>query len=206
MMVRRLAFAAALLSAACSFRPLVVDVMFTTGWTLDGQTLSEAEQATVTGETLATLRRAFDDFNVDFTLTSTPSGHRILRIEDTPSDPAGAALMVTAGAVGATHPLVLASTVRIDALLIAELAAVGCRGLAACTVMSRDALLRGLGRGIGATAAHELGHQVGLRFTADAPCDDCYDGPNANTRIHFFGDKRWSEQSLAGMRRALPAR
>jgi hypothetical protein len=56
-----------------------------------------------------------------------------------------------------------------------------------------------LGRGVGATAAHELGHQAGLGFSRDHTCDDCYDGSSAKSRAHFFGEKHWSPEALRMM-------
>jgi hypothetical protein len=93
--------------------------------------------------------------------------------------------------------------VRIDVLFFAELSAAECREMRACT-KSRAALLDGLGRGVGATAAHELGHQAGIRFVTDSQCDDCYDGNRSTSYVHFFGTKRWSPEAAAGMTRLLP--
>jgi hypothetical protein len=65
-------------------------------------------------------------------------------------------------------------------------------------------MVEALGRGIGATGAHELGHQVFLGFALDSTCDDCYDGRTSTTHDHFFGTKHWSNDALAVMRRVLP--
>ncbi len=83
------------------------------------------------------------------------------------------------------------------------MAAVDCVDLDRCS-KTRAQLLEGLGRGVGATAAHELGHQVGLEFSTHAACDDCYDGPSATNAAHFFGPLRWSDPARAVMGRVLP--
>jgi len=97
------------------------------------------------------------------------------------------------------------SSVRFDVLVNEELAAAACASLARCA-KPRAELLEGLGRGIGATAAHELGHQSGLAFARDSACEDCYDGKASASYVHFFGRKHWSDGALASMRAALPAR
>ena len=61
-----------------------------------------------------------------------------------------------------------------------------------------------LGRGIGATAAHELGHQAGLGFATDSRCEDCYDGNTSTRNVHFFGEKHWSDAALTRMKHVLP--
>jgi hypothetical protein len=80
-----------------------------------------------------------------------------------------------------------------------------CQTFTGCDTKTRKQLLEGLGRGIGATAAHELGHQAGLEFSHDLQCDDCYDSHRADTVVHFFGVKRWSPAALAIMERVLPS-
>ena len=84
------------------------------------------------------------------------------------------------------------------------MAAAGCRGFAHCT-KTRAELLEGFGKGIGATAAHELGHQAGFGFAIDSHCEDCYDGNMSTGYNHFFGTKHWSDRALQIMRRVLPA-
>ena len=84
--------------------------------------------------------------------------------------------------------------------------AVHCRRIDTCDAKTRAELVDGLGRGIGATAAHELGHQAGLGFSHDARCDDCYDGDASTSYAHFFAAKHWSGAALAQMQRTLPGR
>ena len=114
--------------------------------------------------------------------------------------------MAVAGAVGVTYPVTTVSTVHPDALYLAELAATRCADLDGCATKTRAQLLEGLGRGIGATAAHELGHQAGLHFSRDARCVECYDGNTATTNMHFFGIKHWSPEALTIMRREIRSR
>jgi hypothetical protein len=102
-----------------------------------------------------------------------------------------------------TYPASRVSSVRVDVLVNAEMAAANCRDLSRCT-KTRTELLNALGKGIGATAAHELGHQAGLGFAMDSPCDDCYDGKTSTSSDHFFGDKHWSDGATEIMRRVLP--
>ena len=71
---------------------------------------------------------------------------------------------------------------------------------------SRGELIEGLGRGIGATAAHELGHQAFLSYTTDTTLGpDYYDTHEVGLDgyIHFFGEKRWSTTALEKMRQVL---
>lgn len=82
------------------------------------------------------------------------------------------------------------------------------------TGFRRGQLVTALGRGIGATAAHEVGHQdnafVGVRpFTVHTTtCHNCYDFTlpqpgDPYPREYFFGPLQWSEASQKAMRYAL---
>ena len=193
------ALLAAVLVATCRARPTPLDVAvtFVNSWRMAGEALSPGDQAIVKRTTLETLRRAYDRFGVRFDEAS--SAARVIRVEDTPySRPA-----LTFGAAGVTYPATRVSSVRFDVLVNGELAAASCVSLARCT-KARGELLEGLGRGIGATGAHELGHQAGFRFALDSTCDDCYDGKASASYAHFFGRKHWSDRALALMREALP--
>jgi hypothetical protein len=71
---------------------------------------------------------------------------------------------------------------------------------------TRAELVEGFGRGIGSTAAHELGHQTGLWFATDTTRGaDYYDAYEVglDSYNHFFGEKRWSPTALEQMRRVL---
>jgi hypothetical protein len=189
------------LASSCTMRPLQVGVVFENGWRLGNETLIEREQTLVESAALQTLRDAYRGFDVRF--SREPSAARLIKVEDTPFQAYGPGRIVGAGAVGATFSIATVSSVYVDALYRVELAAVGCQDFVACGTKTRAQLLEGLGRAIGATAAHELGHQVGLHFSRDSKCDDCYDGDRANTYVHFFGAMHWSSEALAIMRRVL---
>jgi len=177
-----------------------VALVFENPWTLGADTLAVSEQSAVKAAALETLRRAFAGFDVRFAEAN--AGDRLIRVEDTPY--ASTPQFRAPGAAGLTYPASTVSSVRIDVLFFAELSAAGCREMSGCT-KSRAELLEGLGRGVGATAAHELGHQAGVRFVRDIPCDDCYDGDRSTSYAHFFGTKRWSPEAAAIMTRLLPA-
>ena len=191
-------------SLACAGRraPLDVAVLFATSWRVAGETLAADDRAVVRRAALETLRGAYGGFDVRFDdadAAQPPPAGRIIRVEDTPYN------RLLFGAAGVTYPASRVSSVRFDVLVNEELAAAACASLARCA-KPRAELLEGLGRGIGATAAHELGHQSGLAFARDSACEDCYDGKASASYVHFFGRKHWSDGALASMRAALPAR
>lgn len=190
-----------LCTVACRFThaPIDVAVAFDNPWTLGGDTFSLSEQSIVKAAALDTLRRAYRGFDVRF--AERASGDRLIRVEETPYAPTPS--LRAPGAAGVTYPASNVSSVRIDILLAEELSAAGCRDLRSCA-RPRAEMLEGLGHGIGATAAHELGHQVGIRFVRDARCDDCYDGSRSASSAHFFGPQRWSPDAAAAMKRLLP--
>jgi hypothetical protein len=179
--------------------PITVAVAFDNAWTLGGDTFSGSDQAIVKAAALETLRHAFDGFDIRF--AEGASSDRVIRVEDTPY--ASTAALRAPGAAGMTYPASTVSSVRIDVLLAAELSAAGCRDLHRCA-KTRAQLLEGLGRGVGATGAHELGHQMGIRFVKDAACDDCYDGARSISAAHFFTAKHWSSDAAEAMKRLLP--
>jgi hypothetical protein len=198
--MRRL-WTAALIVAAASCRanaPLDVGVTFTNSWRVAGDTLTASEQTRIRDLALATLRTAFEGFDIRFTDAAKTA--RWIRIEDTPYS------RMTFGAAGLTYPASLASSVRFDVLANNVLASVHCQHLDDCRAKTRAELVDGLGRGVGATAAHELGHQAGLGFSHDAACDDCYDGRSSTSYVHFFGTKHWSGAELATLGRVLERR
>jgi hypothetical protein len=187
--------ALAMASCRATSSPVRVAVVFQNSWRVGSERLTSAEQSLVKTTALETLRRAYGGFGVAF--TEGDRGTRIIRVEDTPYG------RMTFGAAGVTYPASTASSVRFDVLANAELAVARCSGISGCAKTRRE-LLEGLGRGVGATAAHELGHQAGLEFARDSACDDCYDGKASMSSAHFFGAKRWSDEALAAMKRLLP--
>jgi hypothetical protein len=181
-------------TAACTLKPVTVGVVFDDVWELGKDTLTEPEQTIVKATALRTLRQAFQGFGV--VVAEVHNGSRLIFVDK--SVPA------RLGAVGETHVFVTASNVHVEPLYHALLNVVGCDGIATCRGKTRAEMVEALGRGIGATGAHELGHQVFLGFALDSKCEDCYDGRTLTTYDHFFGTKHWSNNALAVMRRVLP--
>ncbi len=198
------AAAAALATSACRGPSAVgVSMSFGNSWTIAGERLTADEQRSVRDAAVRTLHEAFAGFDVEIVEAERGAPHKIL-VEDTPYS----APMYFSG-VGVTLPTTTVSSVRADGLLGAELSVIGCESVTRCGAKTRQELLIGLGVGIGATAAHELGHQRGLDFTRHAACDDCYDSARSTSYTHFFGRKRWSGEALRIMRlrlRAVPPR
>ena len=180
-------------------RRVTVGIVFTTAWAFRGARMEEPDRAVVIQSTFDTLREAFTGFDVQ--LVDSASADHVVRVEDATSA-ADPRQRVSFGAVGVTYPLARASSVRIDALFDNELAVIECSEVHTCQ-KSRTELLDGLGRGVGATAAHELGHQVGFGFTHDSACADCLDGNSSDDRSHFFGRKHWSDDARRRMQRVL---
>lgn len=199
--VRRSALAAAACvacAAGCGGpAPVVVSVGFHNSWTIGGVPFSELEQRRVREIAVDTLRAAFSGFDVRVAEGVAASTNHIV-VEDTPYS----APMYFSG-VGLTRPTAAVSSVRVDGLLGAELSVLGCESILRCSTKTRHEMVAGLGVGIGATAAHELGHQRGLGFTHHASCDDCYDSVRSASYAHFFGRKHWSTDSLRAMRAVL---
>jgi hypothetical protein len=181
-----------LLSLACVQQRamLHVGVVFADNWALGPAVLSESEIAIVKETAMATLRQAYDGYSVSF--TEGADAERIIRVNR-------GGFMAGATPIGSR-----VSRVSIDGTYLSLFVVAGCQGLATCTTKSRAELVVALGRGIGATAAHELGHQAGLRFCRDSPCAECYDSGRSSTREHFFGTKHWSPAAVAMMNHVLP--
>jgi hypothetical protein len=184
--------------ASCRSRdqPVIVSVVFANSWRAGAEVLSAADQEQIRRAALATLRAAFAGFDVK--VGEARAGARVVRVEDTPYG------RMQFGAAGVTYPVAYASSVRFDVLANLELAAVQCRDFAHCAALPRERLVEGLGRGVGATAAHELGHQAGFRFGLDSACSDCYDSSNSSSYAHFFGPLHWSDRARQIMTRTLP--
>ena len=200
-MTRALLVVTVVFTVACRStpEPLGVAIAFTNTWRVGSDELTLEERSRLTRAALDAMRAAFSGFDV--VIAEAPSGARLIRVEDTP-----AVRTPTFGAAGVTYPAARTSSVRFDVLANLELAVVHCRDFAHCAAMPRGALVDGLGRGVGATAAHELGHQAGFRFALDSRCDECYDGNASRSYAHFFGQKHWSDRALQIMNRTLPRR
>jgi len=184
---------ALLLSPACMARSAVVHVgvVFADNWAFGPTVLSEPEVVVLKENALATLRQAYAGYNVSF--TEGADAERVIRIDR-------GGFMAGATPIGSR-----VSRVSLDGTYLSLLVVAGCPGLETCATKTRAELVAALGRGAGATAAHELGHQAGLRFCRDSPCAECYDGSKSSTREHFFGTKHWSPQATAMMKHVLPS-
>jgi RHS repeat-associated protein len=72
---------------------------------------------------------------------------------------------------------------------------------------SRSELVHGLGQGIGATAAHELGHQANLEYISHNVTQGYYDSKETTAEgggdTHFFGQLKWTPEALEKMNRVL---
>lgn len=108
-------------------------------------------------------------------------------------------------AAGETLPFSTSSMIHFDNLYYTLLDVVDCNDVDKCKTKTREELVQAMGRGIGATGAHELGHQVRLGFSLDLPCQDCYDSDTSKSYVHFFGTKHWSDSALSIMRKVLPS-
>lgn len=181
-------------------RPVTVGILFESPWMLGHEALSASDESLVRRRALETLRDAFEGFDVR--IVEGGAGDRLIRIEDTPFASTSRDYS-TFGAAGVTYPAARVSSVRRDVLFNEELAALHCRDIAGCA-KSREEVLEGLGQGVGATAAHELGHQRDFGFAVDSRCGDCYDGRSSSGAAHFFGELRWSDRALARMKVDLP--
>jgi hypothetical protein len=191
-------FLLAMVFGACSKEaPLRVDITFEHAWKVEGQPLTQDERTLAKATALRTLQDAFDGFDVQF--LEGEGGARHVKVQDTDYGP-----KVLLGAVGTTFPMGKTSRVRFDALVHAELIAAKCIRFDSCNGRVRLEMIEGLGRGLGATIAHELGHQAAFGFAVHSDCPDCYDGASTSL-AHFFGRKRWSERASQIMLHVLPA-
>jgi hypothetical protein len=193
------ALALCVVVACGTARSTIVTLTFDNRWRVGTADIAPAEQALVKDAAFETLRHAFAGYAVEF--VEVGKGNHIIRVEDTPFARDSASRMAF-GAAGVTYPGAVSSSVRFDLLADAALGVLGCAAPAACRVPWPD-LLAAIGRGVGATAAHELGHHAGMHFGRDTDCADCYDSASLS-RVHFFGTKHWSAGAAAAMHRTLP--
>jgi len=170
---------------------------------------SVPERALIWETARTTAQAAFQGYNVDFTfdertreeIEQDPRQQRHIYVNNM--------IGPKQGEVGATYQRNLYSDVYIWSLETALKTAEGCwpkdiDGCAQQTETTRLALVTALGRGLGATAAHELGHQALLGFTFDVTDrSDRYDSESAVSHDHFFNPLDWSDQAKAKMKRVL---
>jgi hypothetical protein len=187
-------------SASCTARPVRIGLAFDNDWRIGREMLTAPEQAGVRVAALRTLRQAFRGFDV--TVREERDADRVVIVDK--GYVAGLVPRGQPAPVGETLPFAVVSRVHFEEIAATLLAVVGCAEIGGGCTKTRSELVEGLGQGIGATAAHELGHQVGFRFAVDEPCDVCYDGHTAKTYEHFFGTPHWSDGAMSMMRRVLP--
>jgi hypothetical protein len=159
-----------------------------------GLGVTAQEQDQVLEVALGTLRDAYKAFLVTFTASATEK--RLIYIKNG----------IGGGAAGITHEVDYFSNVYFWTVANTLLDTVGCgdKVLVACTTRSRPDLLNALGRGLGATMAHELGHQNSLWWTTHRAPESCYDHLTSVTLRHFFGlPLEWSDEAIARMRDIL---
>jgi hypothetical protein len=186
-------------TASCTSKTVRVGVVFDNDWQIGEETLTPQEQSIAKRTALRTLQHAFTGFGLS--VSEGRGADRLIVV-----DKGYAAGLVPSGRpapVGETYPFAFVSKVHFDETVHTLLAVVGCETVAACSRKTRAEIVEGVGRGIGSTAAHELGHQVGFRFSVDSDCDECYDSHTSKTYQHFFGTKHWSDRALTIMRRVL---
>jgi RHS repeat-associated protein len=157
-----------------------------------GDTLNNYEQGTVKDAAFQEMRAAYTGYAVFF--SEGPSGPREIRVDNGGGQP------------GETMLTSVVSEVHLEALALTMERLLNCRSLTDCETAGYDRmyLLTSLGKGLGATCAHELGHQAGLHYTEDIVCPDCYDSDTAATSAHFFGTLHWSDAAAARMKNVLP--
>lgn len=189
---------------AANWKPLIVGVLYNSiPW--DTIPLSAAEREVVVNTALQTLKDAYAGFWVTF--TASPLEPHLIKVKNALGD----------GAAGRTewirdpsYGVVRATTSDVYFWTIYHmlLDVVGCGtvDLLGCTTYSRGDLLQALGRGIGGTMAHELGHQRGCAWTNDVVgCAACYDA-KVMSRQSYFGQSKWSEGARTVMvEKLLPA-
>ena len=187
-------------TVSCASKTASVGVVFENDWQLGAEMLTPQEQSIVRRTALQTLQHAFMDFGL---FVSEGRGADRLLVVDK-GYVAGLRQAGQPAPVGETYPFALVSMVHVEETFHALLAVACCDEIAARRKKTRAEIVEALGRGIGSTAAHELGHQAGFMFAVDSDCDDCYDSHTSKTYEHFFGTKHWSGRALPIMRRVLP--
>jgi hypothetical protein len=209
-------------SLAAQNNEMHIFLQFKTDWdaALKGDGLSDAERTALQRTARTALEDAFPGYAVKAVLDTGETVrlnkyNRRVTVDG-----------LDTGANGETVTGPLTSSVHMATLFRSFKSAVDCGGGMDCRAapfddishrpgVTRTQLLSALGRGIGATAAHEVGHQdnvfVGVRpFTAHTTtCGNCYDYTPANPAAsypheYFFGPLHWSEAAQKAMRATLP--
>ena len=171
-----------------------VDFQIPNPWGIE--VLSSAEDALVRSVALQTMREAYQGYAVTFT-TENPSSRRHIYVRD-----------LMKASVGRTVLGAFESDVYAPNLWNTLMTVIGCRTLALsdclqATGRSREDVIKAFAKGIGNTAAHELGHQAPIYFVRDLGCLNCYDNHTAESFAHFFGPLSWSNEAKQKMQPLL---
>jgi RHS repeat-associated protein len=168
---------------------ITVGVDWSSDWELHPkEMLNGSEIDLVKTTAMETLRRAYTGFRVLF--NESGYGYRKIRIRN----------QRHGSALGETLNVSTESTV----FLIDHLESLDDVVRMNHLKTGRREYLEALGRGLGATAAHELGHQAGLGYVYDRLVDpSTYDFYQGNYEL-FFTEKHWSRFALERMRDVIP--
>ena len=160
-------------------------------FTLDGRVLSDTEIELVKLWAVHTMRRAHSGFAIEL---SKRDGTNIIHIRDVCTH-----VRCDADSAGDTWPLSKSSNVYYSVLAK--------RALSHATGQRNDRMhvLMGLGQGIGATAAHEVGHEwpIGMPTVDQRHDGGGYDYYTFDRYHHSYGQLHWTEASLTLLRKNL---
>jgi hypothetical protein len=170
-----------------------------------GELLSANEVTLVKGAAIQAMNAAYRDqgYNVTFITTVNPEAPRQIYVRQTVRQAAR-----DPTAVGYTPDFAFESDVYLPNIWNALMHVVDCPTLQGDCLQkkgrTREQVLRAFGKGLGNTAAHELGHQAPYYFTAHVvSCLDCYDSVSSVSNAHFFGQLHWSDFAKRKMRSLL---
>jgi RHS repeat-associated protein len=168
---------------------ITVGLEWTDNWELrSGDSLSGSEVDSLKAEAMRTLRAAYVGFRVLF--NESGMGQRKIRIRNQRH---GTALGETLNTSLESDVFLIDHRESLDAVTAENRIKVG-----------RKEYVEALGRGLGATAAHELGHQAPLWYVFDRAADpSTYDHYRGSYEL-FFTQKRWSKFALDRMNDVLP--
>jgi RHS repeat-associated protein len=156
---------------------------------IDGKgLLNESEILTVKQTAYATFKEAFSGFNVNS--IEGGGGDREIYVSKQLGD-----------GVGATYPISKSSIVYYPNMRFTLNEVVKSNNLS----KTRFEMIEALGKGLGATAAHEIGHQYGLEFISHQPAQGFYNTKELNSTSvdHFFGKLKWSPDTFEKMNSLL---
>jgi RHS repeat-associated protein len=164
--------------------PRVLSFDWRNTWSYEGDNMfSESEVATIKYIAQETVKEAFLGFRVIIS----EGGGTNKAIVTPQLDNCGQTAFVGSNNSKLSYP-----TIRNAALRYAQQ-----RGLT-----SRSSIVEALGRGIGATAAHEFNHQFGYGGESNNP--QTYDYFSCDTPEHFFDKLHWSDNALQSIKKNVP--